>query len=170
MDYQAFAPATINLVSMGLVAGSTNTLTSTVTSNCSIDGKFTTAKTAMTNSSFSNEGITTDAGTAAAFIPLTSTSTSGTACVLLFGINDAGAVKVAQGQIVPTSLGVTTTPGAFISAPPFPAVPDDFCPVAYTIVRTSPTVPTFTIGSSSWANNSTTFRNICTIPDRPQLA
>lgn len=170
MNYLETIPLTLNLISAALVAGTTNTLTTTVTTNCSIGGKFATAKGAITNSSFATEAITTDAATGVAFIPLTSTSTNGSASALVFGINNAGALKLCQGPIVPTELGVTTTPGAFLSAPQFPAIPDDFCPIAYTIVRTSPSVPTFTIGTSSWANNSTTFRNVCTLPARPQTA
>ena len=159
-----------NHTSAALVAGTTNTLTSTVTTVCSINGKFATTKGAITNSSFATESITTDATTGLAFIPLTSTSTAGSACALVFGINAAGALKLAQGPIVATALGVTTTPGAFIAAPQFPALPADFCPIAYTLVRTSPSVPTFTVGTSSWANNSTTFQNIATLPVRPQIA
>ena len=170
MEYNAYAPLTLNHTSMALVAGTTNTLTSTVTSVCSIGGKFATTKGAMTNSSFATEGITADFATGNAFIPLTSTATAGSGCVLLFGITAAGAVRVVQGPIVATELGVTTTPGAFIAAPAFPPVPDGFCPVAYTVVRTSPSVATFTVGTSSWANNSTTFQNIATVPARPQIA
>lgn len=170
MDYLASSPLTINLANAALVAGTTNTLTTTVSTSCSIAGKFATIKTAITNSSFATEAITTDATTGAAFVALTSTSTAGSGCALVFGINAAGALKLAQGPIVATELGVTTTPGNFITAPQFPALPDDFCPIAYTLVRTSPSVATFTIGTSSWANNSTTFKNVCTLPARPQIA
>jgi len=170
MDILAQTPLTLNLISAALVAGTTNTLTSTVTTNCAIGGKFATAKAAITNSSFATEGITTDAATGAAFVALTSTATAGSTCALVFGINNAGALKLCQGPIIATGLGVTATPGDFISAPQFPPIPDDFCPIAYTIVRTSPSVPTFTVGTSSWANNSTTFRNVCTLPARPQVA
>ena len=169
-DYMKVTPLTVNHVNAGLVAGTTNTLTTTVTTNCVIDGKFATAKTAITNSSFATEGITADYATGVAFVPLTSTSTTGSACALVFGITAAGALRLVQGPIVLTDLGVTTTPGAFRMAPQFPAIPDGFCPIGYTIVRTSPSVATFTVGTSSWANNSTTFQNISMLPAAPQIA
>jgi len=168
MQAQKLVGVTISLTSPAMVAGTTNTLTTTVSSNCIIKGRFATVKTAITNSSFATESITTDAATGLAFVPLTSTSTQGSAAAIVFGINAAGAIKVAQGPATPTALGVTTTPGAFLASPLFPELPDDFCPVAYTIARTSPSVPTFTVGSASWANNCTTFANVALLPDRPQ--
>lgn len=169
-DYLKVTPLTVNHVNAGLAAGTTNTLTTTATTNCVIDGKFCTAKSAITNSSFATEGITADFATGAAFVPLTSTASAGSACALVFGITAAGALRLVQGPATPTDLGVTTTPGAFRLAPQFPSIPDGFCPIGYTIVRTSPSVPTFTVGTSSWANNSTTFQNISMLPAAPQIA
>lgn len=171
MDYLQLVPLTLNHVNSGFVAGTTNTLTSTVATTTSIRGKFSASLGVLTNSATTP---TTDAVTGAAFIPLVSTTAAGgQTCVLLFGVNAAGAIKMAQGPIIPTELGVTTTPGAFILAPQFPPVPDDFCPVAYTVVRTSPTGNSFTPGTTSWAASGitcSTFKNISSLPDRPQIA
>ena len=171
MDILQQAPLTLNHTNAGFVAGTTNTLTSTATTVTSIKGKFSTTLAALTNSATTP---TTDANTAAAFPTLVSTSAAGgQAAVLLFGVNAAGVIKMAQGQIVPTELGVTTTAGNFITAPQFPAMPDDFTPVAYTVVRTSPTGNSFIAGTTSWAASGITcsvFKNIATLPDRPQIA
>jgi hypothetical protein len=163
------AAQTMNLVSAGLSAGTTSTLTTTAATSCAINGKFATAFAAGANQVFATAIGANDVNTAAPFVVLTSTSTSGSGCALLFGVNAAGALKLAQGAVVATELGVTTTPGAFRTAPQLPNVPDDFCPIAYAIVRTSPSVPTFTIGTSTWSANST-FKNISTLPDAPQIA
>jgi hypothetical protein len=168
-DYLKAAPVTMNLASAALVAGTTNTLTSTVSTSCVIDGKFAVTKGAMTNSSFGTQSITTDAN-GAAFVPIVGTATTGSAATVVFGINAAGAVKVLQGPQTPCDLGAVAAPGAFRLAPQFPAIPDDFCPIAYTIARTSPSVPSVVIGTANWANNFTTFQNIATLPALPQVA
>lgn len=160
-----------NTRNLGAVAGTTNTFTTTVASEGSIDGRFTTALAVLTNSATTP---TTDANTSAAFIALTSTTAAGgQACTFVFGVNAAGTLVAAQGPITATLLGVTTTPGAFIATPQFPALPDDFCPFAYTVARTSPTGNSITLGTTSWAASGvtfTTFRNIQQLPTRPQLS
>jgi hypothetical protein len=156
---------TLNHVSAAFVAGTTSTYTTTVTTAFSINGKFGTTLGAQTNTA----SPTTDAVTGAAFPAITSNNC---AC-LVWGTNLAGTIKLVQGQIVATAAGVTTTVGAFIAAPPFPALPDDFCPMAYQIVRVSPTGATFTTGTTSWTASGiscTTMKNIATLPDRPQIA
>lgn len=164
-------PLTINLSNAGFVAGNTNTLTSTATTSCAINGKFAVTLGALTNSATTP---TVDATTGLAFPTLVSTSAAGgQAAVLVIGQNAAGTIKMAQGPITPTELGVTTTPGNFLAAPQFPALPDDFVPLAYTVVRTSPTGNSFTAGTTSWAASGitcTTFKNVCTLPARPQIA
>jgi hypothetical protein len=137
-------PTTQNLVNAGLVAGTTSTYTTTATTSCVINGKFGTQLTAQTNTA----SPTTDANTGAVFTALTANQ----ATVLVWGINAAGAIKLCQGTIVPTETGVTTTAGAFITAPNFPVTPDDFCPIGYQLVRTSPTGSAFTaeMAPSSW--------------------
>jgi len=156
---------TMNFVSCAMVAGTTSTYTTTVTTNAAIKGKFTTALTAQTNTATP----TTDAVTSAAFVPLTANQ----ATVLVFGLNAAGAIQMMQGSIVPTETGVTTTAGAFINAPQFPVIPDTVVPLAYCLVRTSPTGSSFTAGTTSWTASgitTSTFQNVATLPERPQIA
>jgi hypothetical protein len=132
---------------------------------CSIGGKFATALAAQTNTA----SPTTDATTGLAFVALTANQT----CALVWGINAAGAIKLSQGPILPTEVGITTTAGNFLQAPGFPTLPDDFCPIGYQIVRTSPTGSSFTPGTTSWAASGITcsvIKNISTLPGRPQTS
>lgn len=164
MDRLTQTPLTINLVNAGFVAGATNTYTTSADTRCIINGKF-----ATTLSSGNNASPTTDATTGLAFVPVPYNY----ATVLVWGTNAAGAVKCAQGTIVPTEAGVTTTVGAFKTAPQFPALPDDFCPCAYQLVRVAPTGSSFTAGTTQWAASGitcSTMQNIATLPDRPQIA
>lgn len=165
MDRLQQAPLTLNHINAGLVAGTTSTYTTAAATSCSIDGKFATALAAQTNTA----SPTTDAVTGAAFVPLAANQCT----VLLWGVNAAGAIKLAQGSIEATETGVTTTAGAFIRAPQFPSVPDDFCPIGYQLVRTSPTGSAFTAGTTAWAASGITcsvIKNISTLPARPQTA
>lgn len=167
MDILQQTPMTANLANAGAVAGTTNTFTTTAATVPVIKGKFGTALGVLTNSATTP---TTDANTAAAFPAILPNTTA----AIVFGTNAAGTLKAVQGAAIPTETGVTTTVGAFINAPQFPAIPDDFCPFAYTIVRVAPSGTSgFTLGTTSWAASSmscTTFKNIATLPDRPQIA
>lgn len=167
MDTLQQVPLTINLANAGAVAGTTNTFTTTVATTAAIRGKFATSLGVLTNSATTP---TTDANTAVAFPAIL----PNTCAAVVFGVNAAGTLKAVQGAAIATETGVTTTVGAFINAPQFPAMPDDFCPFAYTIVRVAPSGTSgFTLGTTSWAASSmscTTFKNICTLPDRPQIA
>jgi hypothetical protein len=160
------AGLTINLVKAGLVAGTTSTYTTTVTTEQVINGKFGTTLAAQTNTA----SPTTDAATGDAFVPVLADK----ATVLVWGVNAAGAIQLAQGTIVDTEPGVTTTVGAFTAIlPDFPALPDDFCPIGYQLVRVSPTGATFTAGTTSWAASGitcSTIQNVATLPDRPQAS
>lgn len=159
------AGVTINLVSVAAVAGTTSTFTSTVTSNAVINGKFTTALTAQTNAATP----TTDAATGAAFLPLSPNQ----CCAIVFGITAAGAVAMCQGKIIACNVGVTTTVGSLINDPQFPGLPDNFCPIAYTIVRTAPSAAAWTPGTSSWTASgvsASTFQNVAQLPNRPQAS
>jgi hypothetical protein len=159
------AGATINLVSAAFVLGTTSTYTTTVTTEHVINGKFGTTLGAQTNTA----SPTVDANTGLAFPAVLKDQ----ATVLVWGVNAAGAIKLCQGSIVPTMPGVTTTVGGFIMPPQFPALPDDFCPIAYGLVRVSPTGATFTAGTTQWAASGitcSTFQNVATPPDRPQIA
>ncbi len=163
--FQNINGMTVNQVSAAFVLGTTSTYTTTVTTSHVINGVFGTTLGAQTNTA----SPTVDATTGAAFVPLTANQ----ATVLVWGVNAAGAIKLAQGSIVPTETGVTTTAGAFINAPQFPALPDDFCPIAYNLVRTSPTGSAFTAGTTSWTASGITCsvaKNVQTLPTRPQIA
>lgn len=163
--FQNIAGVTANFASAALVAGTTSTYTTTVTTNACINGKFTTALTAQTNTA----SPTTDAVTGAAFVALTANQ----ATVLVWGLTAGGAIQLAQGSIVPTETGVTTTAGAFINAPQFPVIPDTMVPIAYCLVRTSPTGSAFTAGTTSWTASgitTSTFVNVHTLPARPQIS
>ena len=156
---------TINLANAGFVAGTTSTYTTTVTTAFSINGKFGTTLAAQTNTA----SPTLDANTGVAFPAITANNC---AC-LVWGTNLAGTIALCQGPSVATAVGVTTTVGAFIAAPQFPSLPEDFCPMAYQIVRVSPTGSSFTMGSTNWTASGitcTTMKNISTLPDRPQIA
>lgn len=161
---QNFRGVTLNFVNAGLTAGTTSTYTTTASTSTAIRGYFGTALTAQTNTA----SPTTDVNTGAAFLPLSPNK----ATVLVWGVNAAGAIQVVQGTIVDTAPGVTTTVGAFRDAPQFPSIPDDFCPIGYSLHRTAPSAATWTPGTSAWAASgvSTTFRNVSTLPERPQIS
>lgn len=157
--------ATINLVNAGFVAGTTSTYTTTATTVGLINGKFITGLAAQT----ATASPTTDATTGAAFIALQPNQT----CTLVWGTNAAGTIKLAQGPIISTKTGVTTTVGALLYEPQFPALPDDFCPMAYTIVRTAPSAAAWTPGTGEWLASgvsASTFQNIGVLPNRPQAS
>jgi hypothetical protein len=154
---------TINHASAAMVAGSTSTYLTTVTTNCCINGKFAVTLAAQTNTA----SPTADATTGNAFLPLAPNK----CCALVFGQNLAGAIKLCQGPIIDTIVGVTTTVGALLRDPQFPPLPDDFCPLAYTIVRTAPSAASWTPGTSSWTASgvsASTFQNVSQLPNRPQ--
>lgn len=163
MDQLVQVPMTLNHVNAGLVAGTTSTYTTTATTVCSIGGKFATGLAAQTNTA----SPTTDATTGLAFVPLTANQ----ATVLVWGVNAAGAIRLAQGQIVNTEVGIATTAGNFVTLPQFPSLPDDFCPIGYQLVRTSPTGSSFTPGTTAWAASGITcsvIKNVAMLPGRVQ--
>lgn len=154
---------TINLVNAGLTSGTTSTYSTTAgTSHC-INGIYGTSLTTQTNAATP----TTDVVTGTTFVGIKVNQGS----VFVFGVNAAGAIKVAQGTVETTQTGVTTTAGAFINAPQFPNLPDDFCPIGYVLVRVAPSGSTWTFGSSNWNATGVTaaFDNVCMLPDRPQI-
>lgn len=156
---------TLNLANTGAVAGTTSTFTSTAASAGLINGKFVTSLAAQTNAA----SPTVDANTGLAFNPLQASQ----ACTLVFGQNAAGALLLAQGQIIATLPGVTTTVGALINEPQFPPLPINFLPLAYTVVRVAPSGAPWTPGTGSWTASgvsATTFQNIGQIPNRPQAS
>lgn len=156
---------TMGTIKTGLIKGTTSTLTTTVTSAGMIGGKYVSGVTALTNSA----APTTDAVTGLAF----NTLTDNQATVLVVGQNAAGTVLMAQGSIVPTQVGVTTTAGDFISAPQFPSLPDNMMVWGYNLVRTAPSAADYIPGTSSWTATGITaseFVQCGVLPDRPQVS
>lgn len=169
MEKVTIAGLTLNHIDTGLVVGTTNTYTMPAASSCSIRGKFGTALAIQG----ANAGATptTDATTGAAFVTLTANQ----AAVVVWGVNNGGSMKAAQGPAVPTEVGVTTTVGNFISAPQFPSLPEDFCPIAYQLVRVAPSSTGFTFGTSPWTGTASyatcsTIQRVSTLPDRLQVS
>lgn len=157
---------TRNNIDMQCTEGTTNTWNNAVASQCVIGGKYTVALATNSNAS---ETPTTDANTSAAFIAMTPNK----ACAFVFGVNAAGTLVAAQGPITATETGITTTVGAFKLAPAFPPIPDDFCPIAYTLVRTAPDASAWTFGTSNWGASGVTvsdFIDVCELPERPQTS
>lgn len=155
---------TTSYANTGAVAGTTSTYTSTAASNAAINGYFETQLAAQTNAATP----TTDWSTGLAFNALAPNQT----CTLVFGISASGTLRMLQGPVIATAVGVTTTVGGFIVAPQFPGFPDDFVALAHTIVRTAPSAAPWTPGTSSWTASgvsASTFRQLSQIPKRPQV-
>lgn len=160
---RSFPGLTHNGINANFSLGTTSTYTTTVTTAGCIGGKCVTTLGAQTNTA----SPTTDAQTGAAFVALTPNK----ATVLVWGTNLAGAIKVCQGSIEDTEVGVTTTVGAFRNPPQFPTLPDDFMPLAYVLIRTAPSAATFTPCTSTWTASgiTTAVQNVLQLPDRPQI-
>ena len=155
---------TMSTVNAAFAAGATTTITSSNNSAGVINGEWVTTLTAANMAS-----PTTDATTGVAFVALAPNQ----CCALVIGQNKAGTVKMSQGPIIAALTGVTTTVGGFAYAPQFPALPDDFMPMAYTLVQTAPSASAWTPGSSNWTASgvsATTFQNVAQLPKRPQIA
>lgn len=162
---QVLRGATINFTNAAFVAGTTSTYTTTVTTAGVINGKFITTLAAQTNTA----SPTTDANTGLAFNALQPNQT----CVLVWGTNLAGTIKLCQGPIISTLVGVTTTVGGLLNEPQFPSLPDDFVAMAYTVVRTAPSAAAWIPGTGSWTASgvsASTFQNVATLPNRPQAS
>ena len=150
---------------LSLTGGAANTFATSAASACIIGGKFATALA----SGAGQTTPTTDVNTGSAFAALQ--PNYGT--VFVWGVNAAGAIKVARGSTEPVVGGVTTTAGSFLnSVPQFPVLPDDFCPIAYTVLKGAPSMSAFTFGSGNWnaSGLSAATVNISTLPDRPQVS
>lgn len=156
---------TMGTIKTGLIKGATSTYTTTVTSAGMINGKYVTGLAAQTGTATP----TTDAVTGAAFVALSPNK----ATVLVIGQKADSTIQMAQGSIVDTEIGVTTTVGAFISAPQFPTLPDDFMVFGYLLIRTAPSAATWTAGTSSWTASGVTASAVVEcgmLPDRPQTS
>jgi hypothetical protein len=156
---------TMGLNKTGITKGTTSTYTTTATAVGMINGKYVTGLTAQTNTA----SPTTDAATGAAFVALTDNQ----ATVLVFGQNAAGTIQLCQGSIEATATGSGTTAGAFLNAPQFPTLPDDFMVFGYLLVRTAPDASAWTPGTSSWTATGVTASTVVecgVLPVRPQTS
>lgn len=168
MDNLTLRGLTASLTNGAFVAGTTSSLTTTVTIVPVLDGKFVTALAAITNQA----APTLDATTGLAFpaIPggASVANTPGSGAVAVYGLI-AGVVAVSQGPIEKLDML-----GSFINAPQFPAIPSTMVPFAYQVLKAGATASATAIvlGTSSWAATGYTnaIVNIFQIPSRPQVA
>lgn len=128
----------------------------TVTINYILNGKIAT-KTAVTDGATPTTGNTSGAS-----IQLTASK----ARVVVWGLKSGGTVAVEEGPIVDYD-GTNYSP-----MPQFPAIPDNFVPFAYQVLKASSAAGTITFGSSNW--NATGFTNaivnIAVLPEHPQTS
>jgi len=144
----------------GLAAGTTTTSTIGADTNYAIAGRM------YTKSSASNATTpTTDHATGAAFRALAANQ----ACIFVYALDAAGAIKVIQGPIV--SLSDVT---GKLSAVHFPGVPDDVCPIGYLYAQAGATLSgTWLFGTnnlSSVTGMTYTFRDLAVLPAAPITA
>lgn len=133
-----------------------------------VDGKLR-VKAAIT------DGVTptVDVNTGLAFPPLIGggsvANTPGNGCVVVWGFNAAGTLKCAMGRHQKLDMA-----GAFVIAPEFPPIPDDFCPFAYQVLKAGATASASGVvfGTTNW--NATGFtnviQNVSYLPSRPQVS
>lgn len=158
----------------GIVAGTTTTMTAGAAINYCINGK------AYVQPTTTNvQPATTDANTGAALAGIP----AGYGAVIVFGYSasQSTTMKMAQSEIVPLMANTAAyTPGGFASAPEWPAIPDDFCPVGYATIKvatdytaggkyvfgTSNTTATGAQSSAATAH-ANLFTSIMTLPNRP---
>jgi hypothetical protein len=165
MEHLTSRGLTMGTIKTGLTKGTTSTYTTTVTSAGMINGKYVTGLTAQTNTATP----TTDATTGNAFVALTDNQ----ATVLVIGQKADSTIQMSQGTIVDTAAGSGTTAGAFINAPQFPSLPDDFMVFGYLLVRTAPDASAWTPGTSSWTATGITASAVVecgVLPARPQIS
>ena len=165
MEHLTMRGLTMGTIKSGLVKGTGSSYTTTVTTAGMINGKYVTTLGAQTNTATP----TVDASTGAAFVPLTDNK----ATVLVMGQTAAGAIAMCQGSIEDTEVGVTTTAGAFMKAPQFPTLPEDFMVLGYCLVRTAPSAVDWLPGTGEWAATGVTasqFVQCGVLPNRPQTS
>jgi len=145
-----------------LAAGTTTTISTSNAINYAIRGKGYTAS-ALTNQATP----TTDINTGAAFVGVK----SGYGSVFVYGLNAAGALKCAQGSVVPL------VNYAFDTPPQFPVLPDDFCAFGYLTIKAGSTAD----ATTGWVQGTSNQASVTGItyaradvalgmPDRPQTS
>lgn len=161
MDTLQQAPLTMCTTKVTLAAGSNSTLSSTGTVYYCIRGK------AYSHAALSSTATpTTDATTAAAFVPIVTNY----GAVIVIGFNAAGTLKAAQGPVQ-----ALDTSGSFIVSPQFPSLPDDFCPIGYEVIKAGSTASAagWVFGTNNQASVTGityTLVDVMTLPDRPQVS
>lgn len=114
------------------------------------------------------DGVTpiVDGNTGVAFNPVYPDQ----ACVLVWGLNAAGAVSLYQGEIV----DVDGETDILKTACQFPNIPNTVCPFAYTLFQTAGTSSAGGIrpGTANWnaTGLTATHRNLLAMPGRPVAA
>lgn len=162
MDFLAATPYTICTSYVALAAGSTSTLSSTGTINFSIGGK---AYSAAALSSTATP--TTDAATGAAFLGVK----AGYGSIFIVGLNASGGLVAVQGTIEALDAS-----GAFVRAPNYGAIPNNFCPIGYLIIKAGASADATTgwvFGTSNVAavtGITYTFGNLMGLPARPIIS
>ena len=172
-----FAGATFVNLDCALAAGTTTTLTLGVAPYYCILGK------AYTQAAVSNvQPSTTDlvTGSTIAGIP------AGYGAIVVVGATSSESTTLRMIQGPTQALDANTSahhPGSFRTPPQFPALPEDFCPFGYVVVKVATDYTSgasYVFGSSNTtatgAQNSAstahanTFVSVMAMPDRPQVS
>lgn len=150
--------ATMCVSKAAFAAGTTTTYSTTGTTLYCIEGKAY-SKAAQTNTATP----TLDINTGVAFLPVA----ANTGSVYVAGFDAGGTLRVAQGTITPLDAG-----GAFTELPEWPALPEDFCPIAYMGIKAGATntVPWIFGAHNQAAVTGVTYtrQDVMTLPRRPQ--
>lgn len=153
------------LIDATLAAGTTTTYSTTGTTHYCIDGKAYT-KAAVTNGATP----TTDVNTGDTFVAVGADK----GCVFVVGYNAAGTVKVAQGEITDLDGTADGASSTFETNPDFPALPADFCPIGYFVIKVGASGAAWTFGASNLAgppsNTGVSATSVCVLPRRPQAS
>lgn len=166
MDFLAHRGFKGSLSNGLLVAGTTSTLTTTVTIIPVDDGKYKTTLTAITNQAHP----TTDFNTGLAFVAMVGgnsvANTPGQGCIVVYGLV-AGVVKAVQGPIAALDMQNNFR----WDAPQFPSIPDTFVPFAYVVMKARAVDGvSIIVGTTAWASFSQSFVNVMQLPSRTQVA
>lgn len=159
MENLSIRGITMATVNASLAAGTGTTVSTTGVMRYCINGK------AYSVNAITNGAVpTVDVNTGTAFKGVE----AGKGSVFVFGFNAAGQMRVAQGSIEDLD-----GDGNLTVAPSFPDIPDDFCPIAYQMVKAGDAASTWTFGQSNQASvTGVTFtrQDVMTLPAAPQLS
>ena len=163
-DNLAFVPVTQCQSKVALTAGTTSTI-NTPGSPAGVTVYAIRSKMYSRAAGANLATPTTDFATGLAFLPIVANQ----GAVFVVGFDAAGTLRAMQGQIQALDIA-----GAFVLAPQFPIIPDTVCPVGYIVLRAGATaVGNFVFGTNNLSGVTGLtygFQDICSIPDRPQVA